>query len=537
MEFWGALEGGKISLQQGSSIRFFHKGIKPTWDDSEAHGKWVLLTDQKDTLHRLWLIWSALLEARHKNLRHICGIELCIRPQRNSIGIWNLKGGNSSFIKSTRSLLVSAAGLDPLHKLNYLIIRNAVSTSSCTASSQKPQVRNFPTCFGQKQEGGSSSVWSPYGMSMEDNACKGEESGLSAECTWPGVGERLSLLERASNLAEWEARSPLISSGSIWSPHLSSSMQEQRGEATRGGKQLCGQDALSGRFSSSELPSFFQTGGPMIDEPLEPEAEEAEAEAAAAAEEGKAVLSRRGRETISTEDIKSFQARLTAFAEAIGSRGEPEETQTLGSEEQAAKRVQEDKEEAGRGRDWQLYSTWGCCKEEKDGDAVEDLVWEDDNARRGNTAGADEELVDHSSPHEDEAVGMAGSRPSQNYEGKVGGSRHSRSLSRELRVKMLMRSVITTAQLEDKGVVRGHRIRTQTKDARSRGKDEIRKDREEGNGLRVSSELRKERGGEDKNISCMQRVMWLLAGSGLTALIALVYSWLFADSISSVKML
>ena len=38
---------------------------------AQAHGKWVVLIDKRDTLSRLLLLLQALLEAQSANLRHI----------------------------------------------------------------------------------------------------------------------------------------------------------------------------------------------------------------------------------------------------------------------------------------------------------------------------------------------------------------------------------------------------------------------------------------------------------------------------------
>ena len=371
-------------------------------------------------------------------------------------------------------------------------------------------------------------------MSMEDSSFKGEESGLSADLTWPGVGDRLFLLERASGVSEWEARSPLISSGSIWSPHL----LEQRLDAEQAGQEeKDGRRELDGRFTTAELPSFFQTEGPMIDEPLEPEEELKEEQA----EEEQVDLSRRGRETISTEDIKSFQARLAAFAEAIRSREGPEGVRESKMTARSAQREEEEEEEEEEGktkndRSFTPFSCWGQDKDEKEQFAGHD---EEENSGGEERASAGDQDVDYDTDLQEDGAGTAEPARRSEEEGAEEGSRHVRSLSRELRVKLLMRSLITTAQLEDKGVVRGHRIRTQTKEVRLRTTEDRRSEgRSEGATSRASLDARKGgRGGEEKGISCAQRVVWLLLGSGLTSLMALLYLWLFADMISSVRVL
>jgi len=375
-------------------------------------------------------------------------------------------------------------------------------------------------------------------MSVEDSSFKGEESGLSADLTWPGVGDRLFLLERASGVSEWEARSPLISSGSIWSPYLHSSFQEQHRDAEQAGQEeKDGRRDLDGRFTTAELPSFFQTEGPMIDEPLEPEEELKEEQA----EEEQVDLSRRGRGTISTEDIKSFQARLAAFAEAIRSREGPEGVRESKMTARSAQREEEEEEEEGKtknDRSFTPFSCWGQDKDEKEQFAGHDE--EEENAGGEDRAPAGDQEVDDDTDLQEDGAGAGESARRLEEEGAEEGSRHVRSLSRELRVKLLMRSLITTAQLEDKGVVRGNRIRTQTKEARLRTTEDKRRNegRSEGAAIRASLDARKGGGGEEENrISCAQRVVWLLLGSGLTSLMALLYFWLFADTISSVRVL
>ncbi len=37
----------------GCNVALFTRGVKPTWEDSQAHGKWVMLTDKRDTTTRL----------------------------------------------------------------------------------------------------------------------------------------------------------------------------------------------------------------------------------------------------------------------------------------------------------------------------------------------------------------------------------------------------------------------------------------------------------------------------------------------------
>ena len=44
-------------------------------------GKWVVLTDKRETLARLLLLLQALLEGQNANLRHICGVQISRRPQ------------------------------------------------------------------------------------------------------------------------------------------------------------------------------------------------------------------------------------------------------------------------------------------------------------------------------------------------------------------------------------------------------------------------------------------------------------------------
>ena len=97
--FWSDVKAGRIELGDGSNLCVFARGVKPTWEDSQAHGKWVVLIDKRETLSRLLLLLQALLEGQSANLRHICGVQLSMRPQRDCLAVWNLKGGHSSFVK------------------------------------------------------------------------------------------------------------------------------------------------------------------------------------------------------------------------------------------------------------------------------------------------------------------------------------------------------------------------------------------------------------------------------------------------------
>jgi hypothetical protein len=114
--FWSDVKAGRVGLPDGSNLCIFARGVKPTWEDSQAHGKWVVLIDKRETLSRLLLLLQALLEGQSPNLRHVCGVQLSMRPQRDCLAIWNLKGGHSSFIKSMRSYIISTARLGANHK-------------------------------------------------------------------------------------------------------------------------------------------------------------------------------------------------------------------------------------------------------------------------------------------------------------------------------------------------------------------------------------------------------------------------------------
>jgi hypothetical protein len=127
--FWSDIQEGRIELGEGSNLYVFERGVKPTWEDSQAHGKWVVLIDKRDTLSRLLLLLQALLEAQSANLRHICGVQLSMRPQRDCLAIWNTKGGHSSFIKNMRSYIITTVRLACAHKVNYIIIRNAAGSN------------------------------------------------------------------------------------------------------------------------------------------------------------------------------------------------------------------------------------------------------------------------------------------------------------------------------------------------------------------------------------------------------------------------
>jgi len=126
--FWSDIQEGRIEMGEGSNLYVFERGVKPTWEDSQAHGKWVVLIDKRDTLSRLLLLLQALLEAQSANLRHICGVQLSMRPQRDCLAIWNTKGGHSSFIKNMRSYIITTVRLGCAHKVNYIIIRNAAGS-------------------------------------------------------------------------------------------------------------------------------------------------------------------------------------------------------------------------------------------------------------------------------------------------------------------------------------------------------------------------------------------------------------------------
>ena len=79
----------------------------------------------RETLPRLLPRLQGLLQGEKPQLRHVCGVELSLRPQRDCLAVWNIKGGHSSFIKSMRAYIISTARLGATHKVNYLIIRGA----------------------------------------------------------------------------------------------------------------------------------------------------------------------------------------------------------------------------------------------------------------------------------------------------------------------------------------------------------------------------------------------------------------------------
>ena len=134
---WSDLEASGKSMVDGCNIAVFTKGIKPTWEASQAHGKWVMLTDKRETMSKLMLVLQAVMECTHPNLAHVCGVVLSVRPTRDCIAIWNTKGGDSHFIKATRNSLVHAAGLAPSQKLNYFIIRTGGAGASPPSQAAK----------------------------------------------------------------------------------------------------------------------------------------------------------------------------------------------------------------------------------------------------------------------------------------------------------------------------------------------------------------------------------------------------------------
>ena len=67
----------------------------------------------RETLLRLLPRLQGLLQGEKPQLRHVCGVELSLRPQRDCLAVWNIKGGHSSFIKSMR-------GSDPDAALYYM---------------------------------------------------------------------------------------------------------------------------------------------------------------------------------------------------------------------------------------------------------------------------------------------------------------------------------------------------------------------------------------------------------------------------------
>lgn len=150
--FWTDLEGGSTELGEGCNVRLFVRGVKPTWEATQAHGKWVILTDKKETLWRLHLVVHALLEGRSSSFRHICGVELSIRPTRDCISIWNTRGGDSSFIKSTRTQLISVARLGPTHKVNYLIIRSGPAAGTSVLSEKNLQAKQHASAEKGEEE-------------------------------------------------------------------------------------------------------------------------------------------------------------------------------------------------------------------------------------------------------------------------------------------------------------------------------------------------------------------------------------------------
>ena len=77
-DFWAFrddVSDGRVDLSDGTTLCVFERGVKPTWEDSEAHGKWVVLTDKRETVSRLLLLLQ--VSGCHHLWMHLCVCPCC----------------------------------------------------------------------------------------------------------------------------------------------------------------------------------------------------------------------------------------------------------------------------------------------------------------------------------------------------------------------------------------------------------------------------------------------------------------------------
>lgn len=207
----------------------FARGVRPTWESTQAHGKWVLLTERRDTATRTLALMRALIAAAHPNFRHICGIQLSLRPARDCISVWSRRRGDASgFIRQTRALLIAIAGLGPQHKVNYLIIPTAVRGAAGAAG----KIRELSVRVPDGSEVAVGCL--PDGRAERSRGSAREEERQTAEISlWPaevapdgaraartgkGAGARAASVPRPTEGADALASVDSGMPGSIWAP-------------------------------------------------------------------------------------------------------------------------------------------------------------------------------------------------------------------------------------------------------------------------------------------------------------------------------
>lgn len=107
-------------LPSDANVRFFKKGIKPTWDDpaNVNGGKWVL--KPKDPEAVFCDIALAVIGCALPSSDDVCGLIYSVRPKGVSLSIWNRDSRNRSKVEAIAAELREVCDLSSTGALQYM---------------------------------------------------------------------------------------------------------------------------------------------------------------------------------------------------------------------------------------------------------------------------------------------------------------------------------------------------------------------------------------------------------------------------------
>lgn len=517
----------------------FTKGVRPTWEASQAHGKWVLLTDKHETYAKLALVLQAVMERQHPNLAHVCGVVLSVRPTRDCIAVWNTRGGDSHFIKATRNALVHAAKLPPAQKLNYFIIRTGPSPGQGGAAPRGDSLSLPASLPSSQTEGGGLRRTRPaVGIDTDVEGLERLRRAMSRAPSerppmWGGnageVGGGLQLYEVRAEEREWSpygVHGVEADADAAWRQGGDTVTWPPPAAAGHGG--LGGLGVGRGGYNAFSGPSIW--GGPASSPGLTASLQHEVDVSPGVARHIEAILASSpstegdspppahdAAHSLSTAVVAGTSGSSWGPSPAVG-KNPPFFTGSPGLE---------GREEQGGDADESEGEDGG---EEEGGEVeVEEGGAEQEGERVNGRAAASEGVLvgDWRVEEEDEEEDVVDAAMDGGAFGG-GGAEGGRCLSRDLRVKLAMRSVIAAEKLAEKGVIVGKKGRRKDKrsDQSSTESDVVHSSRVPS--VYSSSAQHKAHGGGD--VTCAQRTMWALCGAGLTAGSALLFAYLSSDS-------
>jgi len=126
-EFWKFWDTcvSPLDLDVQCNVRLFRDGVKPTWEDSGAHGKFVVSAPRRCTHARYLTLLFHLVESSFKwgDPAQLCGIVLSIRPKgKNFISLWNMREESAESIEEMKSELAQIINQGENERIDYLTL-------------------------------------------------------------------------------------------------------------------------------------------------------------------------------------------------------------------------------------------------------------------------------------------------------------------------------------------------------------------------------------------------------------------------------